>query len=95
MTKTKKPFKQIAAIHANLKRYGGYELKQYPHPERSECFLFSITNPKADNLIHCELVYCTDSGWELKKSRYTHKETDAWLRGLIYKTIQGRLLADD
>jgi hypothetical protein len=95
LTKTKKPIKQIAAIRANLKRYGGFSLKEWPHPERDNCCLFTITNSKADNLIHCELVYCPDSGWELKKSKYTHKETDAWLRRLIYNTLQGRFSGKD
>lgn len=58
--KTKKPIKKIAAIRSNLKRYGGYELKEWVHPERDDCYLFSITHPEAKNLIYCELVYSPD-----------------------------------
>lgn len=91
--KSRKPIKKIAAIRAILQRYGEYEVKEYPHPECSECYLFTITNPKAENLIHCELVYCPGGNWELKKSKYTHSETATWLRAMIYQTIQGRMTA--
>lgn len=94
-TKTRKPVKKIAAIRANLQRYGGYELKEYPHPECDDCCLWTITNPKAENPIYCELVYCPGGNWELKKSKYSHPETAIWLRGLIYQTLRSRLLVDD
>lgn len=92
--KSRKPIKRIAAIRANLKRYGDYELKEYPHPECADCLLFSITNPNAENLVHCELVYYPGGSWELKRSKYTHQETAIWLQGIIHKTIQGRLIAE-
>lgn len=93
--KARKPVKRIAAIRDNLKRYGGYELREWPHPERNDCYLFSITNPQAKNLIHCELIYYLGGSWELKKSQHSDQQAVLWLRGLIHQTLQGRFSAGD
>jgi hypothetical protein len=93
--KTRKLVKKIAAIRANFQRYGGYEMKEYPHPERNDCYLFSITNPKSESLIFCELVYYKGGNWQLRKSQYSDQQAVLWLRGIIHQTLQGKLLSDD